>query len=321
MIEVAREVERLGFDSLWVPDERFYRDVYGISATLATATERVALGPCVTDPYSRHPALTATAIATLDELSGGRAVLGIGAGTSGFRELGITRQHPATAVHEAVSLIRLLLTGRQTTFDGSTVHFDGQLDFAPVRASIPILIAAQGPRLLQVAGAVGDGVILQAQVTHTELSRSIALVKSGAARARRHGTPFALIARVDVAVASDIDMAYAALRPRVARILTREWPTFDRFQALGLDVPPELAALSAGIDYTHDPQVLAPIAARVPKHFVDAFCIATTPSTLGERLRIFREHSIDELIVNPVPIRGDEIEPVVAAVAGARSPV
>jgi 5,10-methylenetetrahydromethanopterin reductase len=272
----------------------------------------------VTDPYFRHPALTATAMATLDELSGGRSVLGLGAGVTGFRELGITRSHPATAVREAITLIRSLLTGGQTTFAGETVQFDGRLDFAPVRPSVPIFVAAGGPRMLDVAGAGGDGVILQAQATGAELGASIERVRAAASRAGRTGDGLKLVARVDAAIAEDLEAAYTALRPRVARILAREWPAFRRFRALGLDVPPDLITLSAGIGYSRDPAVLAPIAERVADHFVDAFAIAATPSTLDERLGIFRDHAIDELIVFPVPVRGNEIEPVITAVAASR---
>src|SRR5262250_3921876 len=111
MLERARRAEAVGYDTVWVADERFYREVYSCLAHFAGHTSRVLLGPCVTDPYSRHPALTAMAIATLDEISGHRAVLGMGAGVSGFRELGIAREKPGVAMREAVEVIRALLRG------------------------------------------------------------------------------------------------------------------------------------------------------------------------------------------------------------------
>jgi 5,10-methylenetetrahydromethanopterin reductase len=91
MAERARLAEEVGYDTVWVADERFYR-------------EKVLLGLCVTDPFSRHPVLTAMAIATLDEVSGGRGVLGIGAGVSGFAELGIQRRQPARAISETIEV-------------------------------------------------------------------------------------------------------------------------------------------------------------------------------------------------------------------------
>ena len=83
MVERARLAEAVGYDTVWVADERFYREVYSCLTHIAGHTSKVLLGPCVTDPFSRHPALTAMAIATLDEVSGGRGILGIGAGISG----------------------------------------------------------------------------------------------------------------------------------------------------------------------------------------------------------------------------------------------
>jgi 5,10-methylenetetrahydromethanopterin reductase len=89
-----------------VADERFYREVYSCLGQIAANTAKVLVGPCVTDPFARHPALTAMAIATLDEISGRRAILGIGAGISGFAELGIDRRKPARAIHRAEHVFR-----------------------------------------------------------------------------------------------------------------------------------------------------------------------------------------------------------------------
>src|SRR3954451_24428444 len=116
MVERAKLAEANGYDALWVADERFYREVYSTLAILAQHTTRVKLGTCVTDPFARHPALTAMAIATLDEISNKRAILGIGAGISGFAELGIDRKKPARAIREAIELIRMLLRGQKVTY-------------------------------------------------------------------------------------------------------------------------------------------------------------------------------------------------------------
>ena len=98
LVEIARLAESCGYDHLWLADERFFREVYASLALCAAGTRRIQLGPCVTDPYSRHPALTAMAIATLDEVSDGRAVLGLGAGISGFAELGVRREDRKSVV-------------------------------------------------------------------------------------------------------------------------------------------------------------------------------------------------------------------------------
>src|ERR1700722_15438283 len=123
MVEVAQLAERSGFGQIWLADERFYREVYSYLSLFAVKTKSVLLGPCVTDPYSRHPAMTAAAIGTIDELSGGRAILGIGAGLSGFAAMGVVRDKPVRAMAEAIDIIRQLLTGGTVDYKGEVLSF------------------------------------------------------------------------------------------------------------------------------------------------------------------------------------------------------
>src|SRR5262245_24536789 len=144
LVQAAREAEPLGYTQVWVTDDRLQRDPFTVLAALASATSTVRLGPGVTNPFSRHPALIATAIATLDELSDGRAVLGLGAGGTNHRALGVRREAPVAALAETVELVRGLLAGREMTMDGRVVRAaEARLDFEPVRRAIPIYIGAR----------------------------------------------------------------------------------------------------------------------------------------------------------------------------------
>src|SRR5205823_2488961 len=98
----------------------------------------------------------------IDEVARGRVTLGIGAGVSGFKALGITQEKPALAIREGVALMRSLWErSAPVTFDGKTTRFiEAQLDFAPIRRSIPVWIAGRGPAVLQLAGEVADGVMI-----------------------------------------------------------------------------------------------------------------------------------------------------------------
>jgi 5,10-methylenetetrahydromethanopterin reductase len=155
MVERARLAEAVGYDTVWLADERFYREVYSCLTHFAGHTAKVLLGPCVTDPFSRHPTLTAMAIATLDEVSGGRGILGIGGGISGFAELGITRRKPARAIKETIEVIRALLCGGSVDFHGEVINLDqGRLSFVPPRSTIPIYRGKQRP--LRAAGCGSD---------------------------------------------------------------------------------------------------------------------------------------------------------------------
>src|ERR1700730_12517568 len=146
MLERVKLAEAVGYDTVWLADERFYRGVYSCLTPFAGHTSKVLLGPCVTDPFSRHPALTAMAIATLDEVSGGRGIPGIGAGISGFAELGLYRSKPARAIYETIEVIRALLRGESVDFHGAVINLDqGRLSFVPHRSAIPIYVASNGP--------------------------------------------------------------------------------------------------------------------------------------------------------------------------------
>ncbi len=275
LVDLATRAEALGYDDLWYADERFYREVYGGLTLCALRTTRLRLGPCVTDPYSRHPALTAMAIATLDEVSGGRAVLGIGAGVSGFRELGIVRDRPALAIREAVHVIRALLRGETVTFRGALVSVEGaRLDFAPLRPAIPIYVASNAPRGLETAGRVADGAMMQGCVADAALAYFRAHVARGARAAGRDPAAVELVARINVCIHDDHAVARHLMRRSVAVSLIAQQPDFPGFVAAGLEVPPQLREAVRGLSYGYLSEAAAQVAALVPDAFVDALTLA-----------------------------------------------
>ena len=159
--DLAVEAERLGFDRCLVYDEGLAtRDVYATMTAIVLATERMAIGPGITNAYTRHPAQTAAAIATLDELSGNRAFLGIGAGGSlTLDPLALSRVRPVETVRQTISACRRLFAGEIVDLDAPTFAMrSAHLDFA--RADLPIWLAGRGPLMLDLGGAEADGVIL-----------------------------------------------------------------------------------------------------------------------------------------------------------------
>jgi len=218
MVERARLAEAVGYDTVWLADERFYREVYSCLTHLAGHTSKALLGPCVTDPFSRHPALTAMAIATLDEVSGGRGILGIGAGISGFAELRINRSKPARAIYETIEVIRALLCGGSVDFHGEVINLDRcRLSFVPYRSAIPIYVASNGPLGQRVAGAVADGAIAEACASVNEARAFSGAITASASQAARDPKSIKRIARLNTCVAGDGDAARRAVRPSVAR--------------------------------------------------------------------------------------------------------
>jgi 5,10-methylenetetrahydromethanopterin reductase len=298
---IARLAERTGYDYFWLADERFFREVYASLTHVALVTERIKLGPCVTDPYSRHPALTAMAIATLDEISGRRAALGIGAGVSGFRELGIAREKPAVAIRESVELIRKLLRGETVTYKGERVTFeDGKLDFAPVRSDVPIYVASQHRHGCRAAGRVADGAIMQGCVAEPLLRFFRETVHDAAKQAGRDPKAIDLVARINVCVHDDRNAARDVMRPGIVRSLASQQPEFFTFTQAGLTVPRALAEKLKALPYTHETAPLAAIAPEVPDELVDAVTLAGPPDVVADGVIRLARGGITQLTMYPM---------------------
>lgn len=311
LAELAEHVEQLGYDSLWLADERFYRDVYASLAYCATRTRSLGLGVGVTDPYTRHPALTAMAIATLDEISGGRAILGLGAGVAGFDELGLERPKPARAMREAIDLIRALLRGERVDQHGEVISFHGgRLDFTPPRADVPVYIASNNRLGLQTAGQVADGAIMQGCVADPALRFFKEQVAIGEQRAGRRAGATELVARINVAIARDRRAALDALRPGIAISLIAQQPKFWSFELAELAVPDALRERIRGLRYTHDPAVVAPIAAEIPDHWVAALTIAGDVDDVVAQVERLRDTGIGHFMLYPVPAQGTPLDVV-----------
>lgn len=313
MAALARLVDGLGYDYLWVADERFFRECYVELAWCAAHTRHVALGPCVTDPFSRHPALTAMAMAALDEVSGGRAALGMGAGASGFAEMGLSRAGSAEAIRAAVAMIRGLWRGERVTLRRGSLALEGaQLDFAPARADVPVFVAGQGPRTMRLAGEIAQGLITSSCVTEADVTRAVARLRDGAAAAGRSAEGLALVSRVNTCITTDRPAALAALKPMVLLRLKATCPDFRALEEVGLHVPDDLAERVGAAAYGPS---LASLAAFVPEALVDGLCLAGPAEEVAERVRIMARAGVTQVAIYPVATPGQDEEHVIRAFA------
>ena len=155
--ELARAVESYGFDELTVHDIVWWRPVWPILALVAEHTDRVLVGPDVTHPYLRHPADTAACLAGIDELSGGRAILGLGAGSM-LEPLGLSARRPVVAVRETAELVRRLLARDRAVYEGELFSAEPQAQFfwEPARSKVPIFAGTLGPRMVVEAARWAD---------------------------------------------------------------------------------------------------------------------------------------------------------------------
>jgi 5,10-methylenetetrahydromethanopterin reductase len=162
MVELAVLAEKNGFDHCWVSHDVFMRSSFVTLTSIAEHTNKMILGNTILNPYTTNPAELAMFLASLDELTNGRAVCGISAGALEYMEwLGIPAARPLTRTREAVDLIRILLSGKNAEFNGREFHWSNQayMRFKPLRSKIPVYIGGQGDKMLEYSGAAGDGAL------------------------------------------------------------------------------------------------------------------------------------------------------------------
>jgi alkanesulfonate monooxygenase SsuD/methylene tetrahydromethanopterin reductase-like flavin-dependent oxidoreductase (luciferase family) len=151
--EHARAAEANGFKQMTnIDSQNLSRDVYSMMTIAALNTERILIGPAVTNPFTRHWTVTANAIATINELSDGRAFLGIGSGVSSVWTMGV-KTRPLRETRAMIEFIRQYMTGQDADWQGNPVHSEW------VRTPVPIYIGSGGPKSLLQAGEIADGVI------------------------------------------------------------------------------------------------------------------------------------------------------------------
>jgi probable F420-dependent oxidoreductase len=309
-VELTRRAEANGFTYGWLFDSHvLWREPYVLLTLMAQATERMRLGTCVTNPATREPSVTASALALLDELSGGRMDLGIGRGDSARRVLGKPPTSMAT-LEEAISVIRDLVEGRAVTYEGTELQlpWTGQWH-------LPVWVAGYGPMALAMIGRVADGVILQ--LADPDLIRwFVGQVREAEASA---GRPSGSV-KVQAA-------APAHVGPReVGRERTRWFPALVSNHVVDLvnrypreRLPESLTGYISdrtGYDYLHHAEVGSSNAAFVGDDVTDRFCVLGEAPEHVAKLHELADAGVDQL--NVYLMNGDEeaqldaYEPIVA---------
>jgi 5,10-methylenetetrahydromethanopterin reductase len=262
LIPLVELAEAVGYSEFWYTDQRFWRDCYMGLTIAAQHSRRLRLGPGVSDPFTRHPAGIAMAIATLDELSEGRAQLGLGVGGSGIAQMRLPKEKPVRALREAIELIRMMLSGAVVQYDGELFHLDGgRLGFPPVRPSIPISVASHSPQVLRLCGRYADGVLLGNMANRAAIDAATHLVRDAEQSAHRLAGSVAINLRLEACIADDEEAALAAMKRRFAARLIASYPHWEYLERLGV-VPSaalrgaaEAKAIDAVVDSLTDDDV------------------------------------------------------------------
>ena len=282
-VTLAAAAETNGFSSVWFAENPMERGVMAAMAACAVATHRVELGVGVWNPYLRHPAQIAMEIGALDELSGGRASLGLGSGLAApIKRLGIDNSRPLGAMRDAFAIVRGLLAGNSVTYKGTVFSVeDAKLSYTPLRPDLPLLMAARGPRALALCGKVADGLMIS-----NMCPPGFAAYAASIARPKR------LVQYAPCIVSLDRDKALTAIKPVLAGMLKTFW-------TLGQRVP---AAKVSLVDHSDIPEAdfaaaVAGPASALDRRFVDAFSIAGTPDDCLARISAYGAAGVTDLVL------------------------
>ena len=305
MIALAKQAEAAGFDYGWIFDSHvLWQEAYPLLTLLATNTQHMRLGTCVTNPAVRDASVTASLLATLNRISGGRMDLGIGRGDSSRRVMG---KKPTTLerLEETVSVIRDLCSGKQIEYEGRDIQMTWATEGVP-----PAWIAGYGPKALRCAGRIGDGVILQFADPHL-IKWCLGFVREGAEEAGRDFSKIRVMSAAAVWVSNDLAKARDQVRWFPALVSNHVVDLVSRYKPE--ELPEELTSYvrdRKGYNYLHHAEVGSSNAEFVADEIVDRFCIVGPAEEHVRKLKELQDIGVTQF--NIYLMSGDEEETVKA---------
>ena len=294
IVDLVKLAEELDYESAWVA-EGHGGDQFAILAACATATSRILLGTSITSAFVRTTPTIAMAAATVDQLSGGRFILGIGSShkVQVEPEHGVAYKKPLTRVRETVEFVRALISQGRAKYCGETVNIENfELWFSPFRPRFPIYLSAVFPRMTELTGEIGDGILL----LRSTLASGAAVrghLAVGATRARRDIENITITSLLPIAVADSREEALDSLRPGFAAYTGY----FPRYAQRTIDQG--FADEATAITEAWARGDLTAASAAVSDELIDASAIAGTPMECRKRIQEYRASGIDVPILFP----------------------
>jgi F420-dependent oxidoreductase-like protein len=311
--EIVQEAERLGYDSVWAA-EAYGSDAATVLGWLAGLTSTIRLGSAIFQMPARSAAMTAMTAATIDQLSGGRMLLGIGSSgpqvAEGWHGQRFARQMQRT--REYVEVVRKALARERLEYEGETLTLplpDGpgralKLTIAPVQAQIPIYLAAIGPNNTRLAGEIADGWI-PTLFSPEHVAEFVPLLQEGAARSGRSLDGFDIAPQVNVCISDDLAAARDLMRPFIALYVggmgSRDKNFYNAlvrrygFEEEARDVQ------DLYLDGKRDEAM-----ARLSDELIDTVSLCGPPEHVRERLAVYRDAGVGTLGISPLAFTKDE---------------
>jgi 5,10-methylenetetrahydromethanopterin reductase len=308
-LDFVRRAEGLGFDPLLFSDtvslsHLRVRDPYVLMALASQVTERARLGICVTTPITRHLTVTANAIASVDDASGGRAVLGVGTGDTSVYMIGKKAQ-PLGAMRDSLAALRALLDGAPARVEGRELRSNWR------KPRLPLFLAAGGPRTLALGGELADGVITLAGVTPEAVRWVRDRVAEGEAKAGRAGGSLPLWVDGLVGIGEDRRSIRESLKPRVCNIANQNFRlAYHGVPEAHLEEVRRFRTLYDEADVGQGTKN----AARVTDYLLDRFAIAGGEAEVAGRFEALAAEGVDAFLVL-LPFREEERTPLIEKLA------
>lgn len=320
--ELVKFAEDKGMRSAWFAEDYYLRDAITMMASSAGETKNITLSTGVVNPYTRNPVLLAQTMATIDELSKGRVQLAIGTGVRHLMEqAGARFERPVSTIEESVKIIRRILAGDEVNFQGRSFklksvrlgtnpYFSQLGDFTPVRRNIPIYIAAKRPKMLQLAGREGDGVLLTAACSPSYV-RKLAIPNISVGAAERPGK------RGKIDVASYILTSFPGkeeermLRTFIAAHLASSTP--EQLRASDFDVA-DATKLREEIQKEGTPAA----ATSIRQETLENFCAYGTAAKVKERIQDYIDAGVTHPVILPVTKSASTVRAIISSLAKPR---
>jgi 5,10-methylenetetrahydromethanopterin reductase len=305
VVRAVADAEARGADIAFVAEDINCRDSFALCTLAASATGRIRLATGVVNPYTRNPTSLAMAIATLDEVSSGRAVLGIGTSSPSLieQQMGIPVGRAIGVMKEAVTIVRALLAGDTVTYAGQRfVYQNAHLDVHPVQDRVPIIFAAMGPQMLQLAGRLADGVLLNVGASTGYVRWAVSQIADGARSAGRDPGEITIAAWLTAYVTDEYENGLQRAREWLATMLSIPAQGELLLERSGLDtsILPSIREHVTAYPHGGDPQRGAEF---VPAEVAEQLALIGPIDHVRKRVQAYREAGVDVPVLGPAALR------------------